>query len=329
MAKSPARYSILHGDDEFNLSLVVGKMRREMIEVDPAGMNLAEFDGEGVNAAEVISAVSAYPFLADRRLVIVKGFLTHITRKGAGETGKKQVERLKEDLPHLPDYARLVFVEPKALPDSHAIVKLAKADGNAYEKTFSVPKDLTGWLMTRSREEYQTVLEPAAAGALASVVAGDLRRADNELVKLSSYTSGQPINEAVVALLTPFSSETKVWDVIDAMVAGQGGRAMTLLSQLLDDPDEDAFRIWALFIRQFRLMLLAKEHLTGGGRGALHEALGLSDFQAKKLPSQVKGFELESLERLYRRLRDYDEQIKTGRIDIRLTLETLLASLSR
>ena len=104
MAKSPARYSILHGDDEFNLSLVVGKMRREMIEVDPAGMNLAEFDGEGVNAAEVISAVSAYPFLADRRLVIVKGFLTHITRKGAGETGKKQVERLKEDLPHLPDY---------------------------------------------------------------------------------------------------------------------------------------------------------------------------------------------------------------------------------
>ncbi|MEO1161311.1 MAG: von Willebrand factor type A domain-containing protein, partial [Pseudomonadota bacterium] len=72
-------------------------------QIDSAGLNLSEFEGRDVSAADVLSAVSAMPFLADRRLVIVRGMLTWISRKGAGETGKTQRKRLLDDLPHLPD----------------------------------------------------------------------------------------------------------------------------------------------------------------------------------------------------------------------------------
>ncbi len=329
MSETP-RFYIFHGDDEFNLSKTVNKMRADMAEIDSAGLNTAEFDGPDTTAADVLSAVSAFPFLADRRLVIVKGLIAHITRKGAGETGKKQVNRLLDDLPHLPEWARLVFVERQKVPANSKLLKLAQSDPGGFEKTFAAPKDLTSWLMQHAKAEYETVLEPAGAYAISSVVQGDLRRADNELLKLASYTGGEPITEETVALLTPYTSETRIWDMIDAMAAGRGDQAMTMLHQVLAEPDQDGFRVWALFVRQFRLMLLAKEHLESGGTTAtLPDAIGIKSFQARKLPGQVHPFSLENLENIYRKLLEYDTQVKTGQMSIELALDVLVANVAR
>jgi DNA polymerase III subunit delta len=329
MAKASPRFYILHGPDEFTMSQTIDKMRSDMHKVDAAGLNLMDMDGTSANAAEVLSAVSAMPFLADRRLVIVRGMLTHLSRKGAGETGKKQRERLADELPHLPDYARLVFAEPKLLPKNSKLLKLGENDPGGYVKAFNAPKNLTQWLMSRAKRDYDAELEPLAAQALASVVGDDLRRADNELVKLVSYADGAAIDEATVALLTPYTSETVVWAMLDEMAAGRGARAMTMLHGLLDQPNEDGFRLWALFVRQFRLMLLAKEHLETGGGGSLAEALGMRDFQVKNLPRQVRPFSLEQLEGVYRKIREYDEAIKTGKMDIKLALDVLLVTIAR
>jgi len=331
MAKDAPRFYIFHGEDEFSISGAVEKIKAEMREIDAAGLNLTELEGRETSAAQVLSDVSAYPFLADRRAVIVRGLLTWIHRKGAGDTGKRERERLAEDLPHLPDYARLVFVEPKALPKNSKLLKLAQSDPGGYEKAFTAPKNLTTWLTRRAEKEYGATLEPSAAYALASVVGDDLRRADNELFKLVSYTDGAPIDEETVAVLTPYTPETVIWDMIDAMAAGRGEKAMAMLHSLLDSPDEDGFRIWALFVRQFRMMLLAKEHFEAGGAsgGALADALGMRAFQVKKLPGQVRPFSLTQLEGVYRKIREYDEAIKPGRMDIKLALDVLVASIAR
>lgn len=330
MAKDKPRFYILHGEDEFTLSQTVHVMRDEMKMVDSAGLNTSELDGSQVTAADVISQASVMPFLADRRLIIVRGMLQWITRKGAGETGKKQVERLLDELPYLPAYARLVFVENKTIPKTSKLIKLANSDPNGYEKEFAAPKDLTGWLMKRARSEYETELEPPAAHALASVIGGDLRRADNELFKLVSYTGGQAINEEHVALLTPYTSETRIWDMIDAMAARQGEKAMSMLHHILAEPDEDPFRIWALLVRQFRFMLLAKEHLEAGGTSAtLPDALGMKEFQTRKFAAQVRPFSLENLETIYRKILEYDTNIKTGKMSILLALDILVATVAR
>ena len=329
MTESTPRFYILHGEDEFNISQAVEKFRADMRQVDDAGLNTAELDGTEVNAAEVLSAVSAYPFLADRRLVIVRGMLTHITRRGAGDKGKKEVQRLVDDLPNLPNSARLVFVERKSLNARSKLVKLADKDPNGYIREFSAPKNLNKWLISRARREYDTEIEPAAAHALASVVGDDLRRADNELLKLVSYTGGDPITEETVTLLTPYTSETRIWDMIDAMAAGRGEQAMSMLHHVLADPKEDPFRVWALFVRQFRLMLLAKEHIETRGGGDLASALGMRQFQVKKLPAQTRAFSLADLEGIYRKIREYDTEIKTGQLNILLALDVLVATVAR
>jgi DNA polymerase III subunit delta len=329
--KAPKTFYILHGDDDFGLEQELRTFRARMEDTPNGDLNTSEFEGDQTNAYEIINAVSSYPFLADKRLVIVKGFLSWITRKGAGETGKKAVETLLNDLPNLPEYARLVFVERQKLSDSNKILKLARDSANSYEKSFTAPSDSTGWIVRRVKEAYQAEIEPAAATALAEVTAHDLRRADNELVKLVSYVNGErAINESDVALLTPYVPDAEVFKMVDALAEGHAGAALTMLHNLLAQKDEDPFRTYGMIVRQFRLLLTAKEYLVSGGYpNQMAEALGMNGFVAKKIAQQSRGFSLAALERIYRALLDYDIKMKTGQIKPGLALDLLVSSLEQ
>src|SRR5215475_1910245 len=103
MTKPTPTFYVFHGDDDFRIEEEVRRIRDRMSESPNGELNTSEFDGTTVNVSEVVSAATAYPFLADRRLVVVKDLLAWITRKGAGETGKKGVTMLEAELPNLPD----------------------------------------------------------------------------------------------------------------------------------------------------------------------------------------------------------------------------------
>ncbi|MBZ0298263.1 MAG: DNA polymerase III subunit delta [Anaerolineae bacterium] len=326
-------FYILHGSDDLRLEEELAYFRAQMGDSPNADLNISEFDGQAASTAEILNAATSFPFLADRRLVIVRGLIGWITRKGAGETGKQAVERLLNDLPQLPDWARLVLVEREALSASNKLVRLAQQNPAGYEKAFNVPKDSTSWIIQRAREIYDAEIEPRAAQALASVTGDDLRRADSELVKLVSYVNGErPIREEDVAELTPYVAEANIFTMVDALATGKGDIAMSLVHHLLEaDPRDDGFGLYAMIVRQFRLLLIAKEHLLlHGSRQGLPEALGTSSkFVADKAAEQSRSFTLEQLEDIYRTLQEYDLRMKTGRIEPQLALDLLVAGLSR
>ncbi|HEX2905588.1 MAG TPA: DNA polymerase III subunit delta [Phototrophicaceae bacterium] len=327
MSKAAKTVYILHGDDDFSLGQEVTSLRAKMGD----DLNTSEFDGQTASAPEVLNAVCSYPFLSDKRLVMVKGMLAWITRKGAGETGKKMVEQLTQALPNLPEWARLVFIERGTLAESNRVLKLVKELPNGYEKAFAAPKDATGWILKQAREVYGVEIQPAAAVALATVTQNDLFRADNELVKLASYVGPEhPITEDDVALLTPYVAETKVFDMVDAMAEGRAEPALKMLHQLLDEQDEDPFRLYGMIVRQFRLLLTAKEYLAlGGSPGQMADALKIHKFVAQKLSQQSRALALPQLEKIYRTLLETDIRMKTGRIEPALALDLLVAGLAK
>lgn len=323
-------FYIFHGDDDLRIDEEVGAMVAKMKEQPNGDLNMAEFDGTSASVPEMLGAALAYPFLADKRLVVVKGMLSWITRKGAGETGKNAVEALLSALPQLPEWTRLIFVERGKLSDSNKILKLAQTDPNGYEKAFSTPKDSTGWIVQRAKDLYGAKIEGAAASALASVTVGDLRRADNELLKLVSYVGTErPISEADVTLLTPYVAEANMFEMVDALAEGKGKVAVALVHRLLEQ-DADVFGLYGMIIRQFRLLLLAKEHLSSGGSPKeIASAIGVHPYVAEKLTKQTRSFTVEQLEKVYRTLHDYDFKMKTGQIEPLLALDLLIAGLAR
>ncbi|MEP7290413.1 MAG: DNA polymerase III subunit delta [Chloroflexota bacterium] len=322
-------FYIFHGDDDLRIDEEVGAIVAKMNEQPNGDLNTAHFEGATTTVPELLSAAESYPFLADKRLVIVKDMLAWITRKGAGETGKHAVEALLRALPTLPEWARVVFVERVKLADSNKILKLAQSDPNGYEKVSVAPKDSTGWIIKRAQEMYGARIEPAAATALASVTVGDLRRADNELFKLVSYAGERPITEADVMLLTPYVAEANMFEMVDALAEGRGKVAVSLVQHLLEQ-DEDVFGLYGMITRQFRLLLLAKEHLSSGGAPRdIASAISVHPYVAEKLAKQTRSFTLDQLEKIYRALQDYDFKMKTGQIEPRLALDLLIAGLTR
>lgn len=306
------------------------KLRKRMGTSPNAELNTSEFEGSSADVAEIIGAVTSYPFLADKRLVIVKGLIAWLSRKGAGETGKKGVERLISELPNLPEWSRLILWEREKIADNNKVIKAGQSADNGFEKAFIVPKDTTQWIIKRAKDHYEAVIEPAAASALASVTTNDLRRADNELFKLVSYLNNERnITEADVALLTPYVAEANMFEMIDALAEGRGKVAAVMVQRLLEQ-QEDVFGLMGMVIRQFRLLLLTKEFLQGGGYPAqVAETLGIHRFSAEKLAKQSRLFDVEQLEIIFRTIHDYDVQIKTGRIEPRLAIDMLIAGLAR
>lgn len=327
MADTPTFY-LFHGDDEMAISEAVQKLRASMGDGPNAEMNINEYDGENIAVAKIINDVKSFPFLADRRVVIVRGLVTALMKTARG---KKDLDTLMDAVPTLPAHSRLVLVERETLRKNLKIVKLASSEG--YLGEFTAPKDSTQWIIQRAETTYESSIDGRAAAALASVIGSDLLRADNELVKLVSYVDGErPINEADVALLTPYVAEANVFDMVDALATGRGDVALSLMNQVLDaDPSDPGFRLFSLIARQFRLLLLTREHLDTGGapdKNTLAKVLGIHPYPASKLATQSRRFTLSQLDTIYRRVQQYDVDMKTGRIKPRLALELLVASLA-
>jgi DNA polymerase-3 subunit delta len=323
------KFYLLHGDDDMAIEEAVKQLRAGMGTGPNAEMNISDYQGEEVSVPKVLNDVRSFPFLADKRLVIVKGFVAYLMRTNAG---KDQLDALIEAVPNLPNHARLVLVEREKLKSNLKIVTAANKHG--YCREFSVPKDATGWIMNRAKSEYDAVIEPQAAAALASVIGTDLRAADNELVKLVSYVNGErAINEKDVATLTAYVAEANVFDMVDALATGNGKIALSLMHQSLEqDPSDPGFRLFSLIARQFRLLLLAREYLDTGGssnNNAIAQVLGIHPFPAGKVAVQSRRFNVPQLEKIYRRVQQYDVEMKTGRIKPRLALELLVASLAQ
>ena len=330
MSATPTFY-IFHGDDSFSRGLALARMREAMGE--DGDLNRAEFDGAEISVAEALAAVKSLPFLAEKRLVIIKGLIKHITRKGAGAAGKRASERLIDALPDLPAYARLVLVESETLSEKNRVLKAARAMKNGYVSEFRAPQNLSRWIIERAESEYDAAITPSAAQAIASVAQNDLWRADNELCKLASYVAGAAtIQEEDVAALTPYVPEANVFEMVDALAVGDGKRALELIKQSLhDDPRDQGFRLFALIVRQFRLLTMTRDHLDRGGGSqpaVIAGAVGVQPFVAGRLAQQARRFHVEELAAILKRLQRYDQDIKTGRIEARLALDLLATGLA-
>ncbi len=321
-------FYVLHGTDEFTRRAAVQAMRAQMGDPSMAELNTTVLDGKQASASDVLASARSMPFLSDKRLVIVEGMLTWLNRKGAGKSGKADLDQLAEGLATLPDWARVVFVEPDTLSDKHPILKLAKTEPGGYHKNFDPPRNPVRWIMNQARDEYGAEIEPQAAAALAAVIGQDLRAADSEIAKLAVYVNGErPINEADVALLTPYVAEADVFQMVDALGRRDGATASRLLHRLLDQ--DDPLRLFGMVVRQFRLLILAREYLNEGGSPTqIGKAIGVHPYVGEKLVGQVRAFSLDQLEVIYRFLLETDAGVKTGKVDGVLALDLLIAGVS-
>ena len=316
----------LFGNDEFAIARKLKDFESDFTDPTSADMNAARLEARSMSENDLNTAVNAMPFLAKRRLVL----LANPSSKYNNASSRK---KFLEFIEKTPDTTRLVIyesVEPKEA-DKHWLNKWAgKNDKLIQTKAFMLPRlrDMNGWIVNETKQQ-DGQIEPRAAEMLKEMVGVDTRQAGMEIAKLLAYVNwARPINTSDVEAVCIVTSQQSVFDFVDALSNGNGKVAQHLLHRLLES--EDPFSLWGMVIRQFRLLIQAREILDGrGNKDDVARALHVHPFVAEKTTGQAGRFSVESLEYVYRKLLAIDEGVKTGQVTLDLALDTLVVELTQ
>lgn len=315
-------FYIFHGDDTHSQKETVARLTAKLGDPAMLDLNTTRFEG-ATSLPELRRACGAVPFLAKVRLVIVTGLF-------ATKPDKTFLKELADYLPRLPETTRLLFLESSPLPSNHPIVKLTEKEATGYVKRFSQPEGgaLERWIRQRV-EEKNGRISSHAAHILAANVGSNLSILDNEIEKLVLYKGpGETIEVQDVGLLSPYAAEASIFDLVDALGNRDGEKAAVLLQQKFSE-GADPFYLFAMFVRQFRLLIQVKELAKQGLRSpAISQQLRLHSFVAGKLTQQAQHFSLAQLEQIYRHLLAVDVEVKTGRNEMTTALTLLVAGLT-
>jgi DNA polymerase III subunit delta len=319
-------FYIFHGDDSHSQKETVTNLISKMDDPSMLDLNTTRLDSRAT-FTDLRQSCDAMPFLAKVRLVLVTDFLS-------SKPDKEFVDQLVDYLPTLPETTRLIFLESSKLRDNHRVLKLAEELKTGYVKLFTRPEGagLERWIRERVGEKNGRI-HPRAAHLLAANVSNNLQLLDNEIEKLILY-KGQDgdgpceITAGDVTLLCPYLAEANIFDLVDA-IGNRNGKQAALLLQRKFNEGVDPFYLFAMFVRQFRLLIQVKELADDGEKPAtIAKSLKMHPFVVGKINQQSRGFSLSQLEQIYRHLLDIDVGVKTGRTDLPTALNLLVAGLT-
>lgn len=323
---------LLHGDDPFAIQQFLQDLLAKMGDPGTAELNTTRLDGSTASETDLQNTALALPFLSDRRLVILTNPLAKLTAKAAQE----RFIRLLESLP--PTTALVLVVTDhhsyrgwETLHPAHWLLQWAqKHPEQVLIRALPLPPldEMPGWIQ-RLVKARGGEIEPRAAAALTENLGNDTLLTSQEIDKLLTYVDGErSITVGDVELLTAPGSQADIFKMVDALASGDGKTALRMLHTLLEDGDE--FSLFGMVVRQFRLLLQAREVMdAGGGASAIASELKLTPFVAGKLHPQAQRFTQLELEAIYHRLLEMDEAAKTSATPLALSLELLIADLSR
>jgi len=323
---------LLHGEDEFAIAQFVSELEAKLGDASLVALNTTRLDGRTANLDDLHSVTSAMPFLAKRRVVILANPTARLSSQPAQQKFVAFLEKV-------PASTALVLVEYHLLTEErerkkgkiHWLEQWAKQAGKrVYERPYPLPKgDRLVRLIQGQAKTAGGQISSQAAALLASLVGDDPRLADQEVRKLLAYVNySRTVEPDDVEALTADVWQGDIFVLVDALGNQDGRKAQAMLHRLLET--QDAPSIFGMVVRQFRLLLLAREVLDQGGRvDDVGRELKVHHFVAEKVTSQARHFTLPVLEAVYHRLLEMDEAIKTSQMEGDLALDTLVADFTQ
>lgn len=313
---------IFTGSEDFLMQEAVESVRRLLATKTGSASDYSRVDGTGCTLGEVLDMVDTVSLFGDSRSVAVAD--APYFAKGAGI--KEELDKLLAYQSRQDHTSCLVFCAKDFVKTTKAAKQLT-ASGAVFFFEPLKGAALSDWLKKRLATTGKTA-SSHTLNLLVQQVGRDLRRLANELDKLVTYLGDKPeLDESSVLLATSRSIQGDIFALTDAVVYARAQRALFLLKDLLGS-GEPPLRILAMLVRQFRLLGQAHELLHNGcGSDELSTRLGIHPYAAEKLAAQAYKANDALLCRAVELLLQADLDIKQGKIDQVLALETLVVAL--
>ena len=294
---------LFEGVEENIKAATLAALRKAILPEGLEELNESLMDAPATEA--IIAACETLPFMADKRLVIVR---EHPALTGRADADDKLVSYI----PQVPDSAILVFLcRGKADARKKLYTAIKKAGGIV---TFAPLTDaeLNAWVV-KTFAGLGKSCSPQVASVLTFTVGTDTALLRSEIGKLAGLAGDRDtITEEDVHAVATRSVECTVFEMVDAVVAGQQGKAFQLLRDMLTT-GSDRLGILAMLLRQFRLMqhikIMQFEKL---GAGEIKQRLGVAPFAAERCMRQAQGYTGGQVKRAVRICLDAEYNVKSG-----------------
>jgi len=335
---SPGGYVyVLYGEDTFGRDEAVQTLKERMRALPAGDHNLSELGPETSVAALRMSA-DVVPFLAERRMIIVRGLFGRLAGRGTGarrpgrarskaaESAPDELQALLDYLADLPQSTSLVFVEDDRLTTGP--IEKAIPRGRAAIREYPRIVDVAGWV--RNRAKFVGVdLDEGGVRELASLGGGDLRRLDSELCKLRDYAGGRAVTRTDVREMV-VGRDVAIWTLLDGLAERRADKALSALHALYSQGEPPEALLGRDIAPHYRRLMVARELSLASRQeraGVEVSALGLNPATVGRWSDQAAGFERSELEHALEVLLELDRHIKLGETEPEPALEVAVLRL--
>ncbi len=295
---------LFYGEERFLIQLYEQRIKKALLLPEDEMMNLDVMQSPQ-DPLQVQSSIETLPFMAERRVVIIK-------ESGAFDLKPGKMGELADLMQDIPESATVIWIESKVDKRSK-FYKAVQKYGYVVEFKRLGENELLTWIGQEVKRK-GVQLDRNTASYFLSLTGNDMVRIQMELEKLTSYAKERGIiSREDVDSIVSVTIENSIFKLTDHLGNQQPAAAYRIYRQLLED-NEPVQRIFFMMIRQFRLLYKASL-MQGADRNAVAKELGVPSFAAGNYQNQARRFGEKRLKELLNKVLDLDTATKTGELD--------------
>ena len=310
---------VINGKDEFLVDGEYNKLLDKLLEPAQRAMGLWPAEADKVAIADVLDELRTLPFLAERRVVAIKGADDFIS------DNRELLEKYFEN----PCPSGVLVMTVSTWRSNTKLAKKLAQIGKLISVAEIKPQYKAAFISKYAKETHSKTLSAGVANLLVEFVGDEPGRLCSELDKLAVYVDKTPaISVKDVESLIGHNRMFNAFSVIDAMAASDVGTAILRLRKMFEADRDAAFTVVGAFAYHFRKMFNARILL--GRRIAqdqIEKQLGIWH-NKDAFFAQLKKMTLEKIGRILQELGQIDYSIKTGRTTAEAAMEQLILKYS-
>ena len=292
---------LVSGEDDAKIDAWRARVRKRAEEEGGPGA-LETFDAREAAPEAVAGALAALTFATGIRYLLADA----VQSWKAGDL--EPFERAIADMP--PDTVLVLIARGKVQARLSKAVQKAGGEVRAYESP--KPWEMHKWAAERAKEEGLRLDSAAAKALVASVGTGQQRLArEIEKLAIAAYPE-TALSAEEIEQLAPAESSRHVYDLADALVAGDGRAAQAIAEQLIARGEPGSKQAYAI-VRRLREVHAAASLIEQGlPEQKIAAAIGGPPWAAKKIIAKAKTADRYALERALSTFAEFEVDVRGG-----------------
>ena len=326
---------LLFGEEEFLIDEALTYITEKIIPKvsDPSDRDMLSPDNADLN--RILEAVRSFPFLSQKRCVIVRNFEKYFSNAASSKNGAKTPFGhyllspqpstflvLTGEIPALKGVSK-----SKKIPDKFPYnILLEKHTWIEYRKVWE--SNFPAWIKSHLKQTGLTISDDAVQ-MIISNCNPTLRDIKNELDKLTIYTEGKnAVTADDVTRSIGVSRQYNVFELQKAIEHFDLAKSIFILQNILSSGSSEML-ILSILTRFFTALwkLSDSEAITMQNKNTIAKSIGVSPFFINDYVAALKLFGIRRVDRAFSLLCEADRAIKTGQCDGKTAMETLIVQL--